>query len=126
MDILEAYDLGTFYWVANLHRPWLTPVVKALTHLGDWQVLTVVTVGAALVFAAARRPRAAAAVAGAALASWALRTAVQNYVGRPRPDVVWRLIELPSQPSFPSGHALSSMAIYGALGLTWAKYLRRG
>ena len=52
------------------------------------------------------------------LAGMPLSDGVKLLVGRPRPDVPWRLIDLPHSPSFPSGHALESTIVYGGLALT--------
>ena len=48
----------------------------------------------------------------------------KDVVNRKRPDVPWRIVALPKTPSFPSGHALDSMALYGAAALTIGRRLR--
>ena len=49
----------------------------------------------------------------------------KDLVGRKRPEVAWRVGDLPESPSFPSGHSLESMTLYGALGLAAGRRLRR-
>jgi undecaprenyl-diphosphatase len=125
MNALEAYDLGTLYYLGSLHRPWLDEAARAVTWLGNNGTLAVVVVLAALAFVLLRRRRAGLAIVAASLAAWGLEYGVKRLVGRPRPDVAWRLIDLPASPSFPSGHALVSMAVYGTLGLLIAREVRR-
>jgi undecaprenyl-diphosphatase len=122
---LEAFDLGTLYFFGSLHRPWLDHAVLTWTHLGDLRTLALVAVFAALLFGAFRRPRAGGALVAAGLLAWALEWGVKRLVGRPRPQVAWQLLAPPDDPSFPSGHALCSMAVYGGLGLLLSRATRR-
>ena len=124
MNTIEAYDLGILYYFGSLHRPWLDEAALAVTWLGNTRTLAVVVALAALVFVLVRRRRAGMAIVAASLAAWWLEYGVKRLVGRPRPDVAWRLIDLPGSPSFPSGHALVSMAVYGSLGLLSARTIR--
>src|ERR1700722_17474097 len=117
MEALEAHDLGTLYFFGSLHRPWLDPIVVCFTHLGDSPALVVVVLAAVGLFLLLRRPRLAGIIVLVSLLSWGVEWAAKHLVYRPRPDVVWRLVSMPSEPSFPSGHSLCSMAIYGCIGL---------
>jgi undecaprenyl-diphosphatase len=123
VSFVEGYDLGVLYWVGSWHRPWLDPVVVQLTLLGSLAFLTTVVLAVGALFVLRRRPVRAAALAGAGVLAWAVESAVKALVGRPRPAVAWRLVELPNEPGFPSGHALCSMAVYGALALIVARSL---
>ncbi|MFO0929499.1 MAG: phosphatase PAP2 family protein [Gemmataceae bacterium] len=64
-------------------------------------------------------------LAAVAVASFVVQYGVKGLVDRPRPAVAWRLIALPNEPSFPSGHALSPTAIYLTAALLLARELRR-
>jgi undecaprenyl-diphosphatase len=125
MDFLEAYDLGTLYFVGGLHRPWLNPLVLALTHFGDNLTLLLVVVTAALFFLLRRRRLTAAVLVVNLLAANLIEVGFKHLVRRPRPEVVWRLVDLPPLaplgPGFPSGHALRSMVVYALLGLIVAR-----
>jgi undecaprenyl-diphosphatase len=125
METLEAYDSGLLYWFESLHRPWLTPVVKALTHLGDFALLGPLALVMTFGFVLARRPRLAAGFALICLSALGLEYGVKYLVRRPRPDVAWRLIPLPKEPSFPSGHSLCAMTIYPAWALLVGRLIRR-
>lgn len=112
MGILEAYDLGILYWFGSLHRPWLDSLVRAWTHLGDFVLLGSLTTLVFVFFLATRRYRLAGVLALVGLSSLVVEWGVKLLVQRPRPNVSWRLIDLPNEPSFPSGHSLCSMALY--------------
>jgi undecaprenyl-diphosphatase len=126
MDSLEAFDLGFLYWFGHLHRPWLDRAAEVVTPLGDPWVLFGVGVLSVVGFLAARRPRGAAVMAVTGILAWLLEWMTKLFVCRQRPDVVWRLIRLPNEFSFPSGHALVGMAMYGALGLILSRHVRPG
>jgi undecaprenyl-diphosphatase len=116
-----AKDLGTLFWFERLHRPWLDGFMLDVTHLGDTQTVLLASLIAATLLAAARRVATAAIVVGALLLGLAISESVKPVVNRTRPDVAWRLAELPRSPSFPSGHSLCSMALYGGLGLVLSR-----
>jgi undecaprenyl-diphosphatase len=122
---LEAYDLGMLYWFNSWRSPWLNSTLTTLTHLGDAITLVSVSVLGAGLLLWLRRPRLAAVLVGIGLLSWGLEWSVKRMVDRPRPDLAARLAEPPDNPSFPSGHALCSMAIYGTLALMLGRVRRR-
>jgi undecaprenyl-diphosphatase len=64
-------------------------------------------------------------IAAAVAAGFLYANGVKALVGRPRPDVPWRLIALPTSSSFPSGHAADSMTAYASLALIAGRRLRR-
>ena len=125
MNIVEWLDRGAESFVVALHRPWLNAILTAATHLGDRSVLAAVMVAAPVALVLHRRRRTAQILVIAALAGFPLSEGVKVLVQRPRPDVPWRLIDLPTSWSMPSGHALESMAVYGSAGLTVGACLRR-
>lgn len=49
--------------------------------------------------------------------AWFLNELLKNAIGRPRPDISFALIEKPASLSFPSGHALLGMTLYGTLAM---------
>jgi undecaprenyl-diphosphatase len=132
VDLIEALDQGTRDWVLA-HRPdWLTAVMRGVTYLGERSLLGVlvaaVLLGVLLTWLVWRRRypwpvwrdlfRCAALVLAAALASFVLVEGTKRLVARPRPPAA--TASDPGGPasfSFPSGHALSSAAVYGTLAL---------
>jgi undecaprenyl-diphosphatase len=126
MEALQAYDLGILYFFGSLHRPRLDPVVLALSHLGDLLVVLGVAVAAAGAFLLLRRPRFAGIIILVAVLAPMLEQAAKLAVQRERPQVNWCLVHpLPDDSSFPSGHALRAMAVYGCIGLLAERLLPR-
>lgn len=117
MDWLIALDRALLYGAGAQQRPWLTPLMLALSRLGDFLTLTVLVAVGVLVFRRFGRPREGRGLLVAGLLCLALDMALKFTVGRERPDVVWRVVDLPKYPSYPSGHAMAGLAVYGLLGV---------
>lgn len=106
---LDETLAGHFY---DLRTAGLTVLAKAVTVLGNWYSITVVCVILLIVPAVRREWGIPTAVV--ALITNMVRAIVKALVARPRPDIVYHLIEEHSS-SFPSGHAVTSIAVYGLL-----------
>ena len=106
---------------------WVDRLAIAATTAGNGATLAVVAVGAALVLLGSRRPR-AALFCIATLAGIPLNVLIKNLVGRVRPtsevvDVILPAVGL----SYPSGHAMASVMVYGFLALmAWIHIVRAG
>jgi len=96
--------------VISTRSDWLTPVMKAITYMGNWQTITVIC----LILLAFRKTRLTYGVPlsiGALFVSLANK-GIKAIVMRPRPDQAMFLIEQGGW-SFPSGHSITSMFFYG-------------
>jgi len=101
-----------------LHRhatPALDVVMNAITTLGATPVLAVVVLGAAVALLRIRRVREAAFLVAVSVGSALLTEALKRAFARPRPTLPWAATL--NSYSFPSGHALGSLACYFALAL---------
>jgi len=121
-------DDATLDAVVQIRTPLLTDVVVAATHLGGAVATTAVAVVAALALLRASRPVDAMFVGGAMLTVWPVMTLLKNVVGRPRPPMPERLLDLQTL-SFPSGHAMTTAALATVLAVvawrTWPPGDRR-
>jgi membrane-associated phospholipid phosphatase len=101
----------------RLRRPWLTPLVRSYSRLGNYG-LGWMAAGVA-VGAAKGSPRLAAELPAVVLAAFGLNVAVKRAVGRSRPlsdAVTPHLINAPGSSSFPSTHAATAAAGAVAIG----------
>jgi undecaprenyl-diphosphatase len=121
MNFLESWDLGGSYGMELLHRPWLTKVMHFITAMGTTHVLAVVALLSFLFFLFIGRWRTGVCVLAAFLLAYGIEHAAKPWVSRPRPDLKWvEDQDKTKSPSFPSGHALLSMALYGSIALSVA------
>lgn len=114
-----SVDGTVVVWLHTHATGFTTGLLSTVTRLGGAQVLLAVTLVAALVLLL-RRQVAHAALMGAALAggeglNWALKAAFE----RPRPSFSDPLATAAGF-SFPSGHAMVSVTVYGALAFVAA------
>jgi len=103
----------------------VTGALRSISWLGRAPVLAVVVVGASLDLLRRHQRRLAAFLVLTAAGGGLLSTAVKLAVDRPRP-VVDHPVATAFGSSFPSGHALASVVVYGALLLTFLPLVPRG
>ena len=101
-----AFDSDAFAAASDLRAPWLTATARAITTLGLIAIVgPVLVLGAGLLNARRHRTRAAAIVAGGALA-WIAVWITKTLVDRPRPS---RPLVHTAGQSYPSAHAANSV-----------------
>ena len=120
--LLLLWDEPIQRFVEDARTSWATVVVRRISFLGS--TVVVLALGAVLAAAAWRRCRAVAvAVIIATLCRPLLEFTVKALVDRDRPDLE-RLVP-GNGPSFPSGHVMASVALWGLVPLVVALYTRR-
>jgi undecaprenyl-diphosphatase len=121
MNFLEAWDIGIRDGLEPMHRPWLTHLMRFISALGNNEVLAVVALLSMVFFIFIGHWRTGLCLVAAGLLGYGIEHTVKPWVNRPRPDVKWvEPQDKKTTPSFPSGHALLTMAVYGSLGLSLA------
>ncbi len=125
MEHIQAVDMDALTWFGNQHSTAGNAMMKACTHLGDKSfVLAAAIVLALILYFLAGRRRTALIFLAASLLGLGVGQCAKYLIQRPRPDVDWRLIHRPDSTSFPSGHSIGSMALYGTFALLAARHLR--
>jgi undecaprenyl-diphosphatase len=114
--LVSSVDVSVSRWVVEAQPPWLTRVAFLLTQLGNGPVLAVIAAGVSVALFFARHRALSLYVAVSALGAGGLNTVLKLLFARERPDQLWHLAST-SGYSFPSGHAMASAAIYGAIAL---------
>jgi undecaprenyl-diphosphatase len=107
-------------WLHGRATEPLTDVFRAITRLGNFITLFAVTLVAVVIFWRRRERIDAAFVALAALGAQVLSTGMKLGFRRDRPFFPDPLAT-ESTFSFPSGHALVSLAVYGSIALVLAR-----
>lgn len=100
--------------IRGLDAPLADAVMAAITHAGGRPFLTVVVVVTAVIAARRRYWRGAWVVIGNALVIGALSMILKELYARERPAFA-PVIPLPESYSFPSGHAIGALGVYGAV-----------
>lgn len=108
----------------GLANPTLDEVMSALTDLGSTIIVVPVLVAAIAWLLWQGYRRHAVFLAVAVVGSFVLNETLKLIFHRPRPQLAWATIV--PEYSFPSGHAMNSLVVYGALAvIVWAIAGRR-
>lgn len=107
-----SFDDPVREFIYSLRSDALTVIMKIITYMGNWQAVTLLCI----VLLAIKKTRCTYGipVAAGAIFVTVLNKIIKSIVTRPRPDVSLHLIEQGGM-SFPSGHAITSMFVYGML-----------
>ena len=114
--LTTGFDDALLFWMHRHQAPWLTALAKGLAFMGSPPVIVSIAVVGALIGVFWRKVRGAAwtlpiAVIGAGL----IIQGVKMEFRRPRPTLFHPLLHETGY-SFPSGHSLISIVVYGLLG----------
>ncbi len=119
----QAADEAALRWIAARHTPPLDTVALQLTYLGATSVVAMTLLVASTLLWMGRHRWSVALLWTAVLGNAALNTALKLAFARPRPTVFpFRISGIgESASSFPSGHAMSSVVVYGTLAYLVAR-----
>ncbi|MGI5971154.1 MAG: phosphatase PAP2 family protein [Oscillospiraceae bacterium] len=123
---LWELDSAVVLWMQSVRQPWLDPIMKALSILGDAGAVWI-AISLLLLFFKRYRRTGLLALISLAFCFAIANLMMKNLVARPRPyDAIpglTILVKRLSDYSFPSGHACSSFAAAPALsegtGRSW-------
>jgi membrane-associated phospholipid phosphatase len=122
---MEALDRRIVEVLSGLDWPLVTPVMKLLSATNEIGFV-LIAVGVATV---TRRPWLPVLTLMAIVVAGRVDAVLKALIARPRPPLsdphVHPLVALPSDPSMPSGHALTSFTCAVVIGM-WAPRLRTG
>jgi undecaprenyl-diphosphatase len=115
-----AWDGPVMLGLHRLSRPWLDTLFYAVTRTGD--ILIAIPVLAMFIYLWRRSEKVTAALYVAAVIAFPLVSlVVKNQFARPRQQLFPPLVDEQTY-SFPSGHSLTAMAVYGlAAVLLWQR-----
>lgn len=107
-----GFDTSIREWFYGLRGPVQNAVLIFITYLGNWQ--SVVVVCLMLLGTGNTRIKYGVPTAITAVCSTVIYKLVKMAFARPRPDLAVRIIEQGGF-SFPSGHSMNSLVVYGLL-----------
>lgn len=122
-DVVEnealPFDRPVMMWLHDATTSWLTMLMEIVTPLGGVVVVPVIATVAAIVLWRRGARRNATLLAATVIGSTLLNSALKAIFRRRRPDF-WEHLVTENSYSFPSGHAMATMALAAALVvLTW-------
>jgi undecaprenyl-diphosphatase len=121
---IERFDATVTTAVQAWRSPALTAFFVAITSLANAGVVWAVATVLVLVLVFARRWSSVGLVLLAVGFGTLFGSVVKLEVARPRPPLANMLVPLPSGYSFPSGHALAGLELYGVLAFLAVRELR--
>lgn len=111
----QAFDTRILLAIERIHTPLLDRVMLAITFIGDPTVLLVICLGFGIWLLKQGRRATTTTLGVAVVGSIVLNFLLKNLFGRARPELWNRIVDV-GYYSFPSGHAMVSLVIYGLIG----------
>jgi undecaprenyl-diphosphatase len=111
----QAFDQSILLALRRLHTPLLNQVMIGVTSVGEPSVLLIVALSLGIWLLLKRRRPEAITVGVAAVGALGLNYWIKELFRRARPPL-WEHVISVTQYSFPSGHAMMSMVMYGLSG----------
>ncbi|MGB3199925.1 MAG: phosphatase PAP2 family protein [Nodosilinea sp.] len=115
-DVLEqeafAVDETILLWINGFANPALDQIMLTTTHLGDPEIVVPLTCIGVIWLWWRWRWRVAAIFAITCIGGAVLSTGFKLFFGKARPEL-WSQLITETSYSFPSGHALGAMVLYG-------------
>lgn len=127
-EVLEAesyaFDTNILLTVRSWHSPLLDIAMLGITFIGDPLVLLIICLILGAWLVRRKQKSEATTLAVAAIGAIGLNVLLKQLFSRDRPALWDRVVDV-GQYSFPSGHAMVSMVIYGFIGYILATRYRR-
>ncbi|MEG4585581.1 phosphatase PAP2 family protein [Microcoleus sp. MOSTC5] len=118
-EVLEkesyAFDTSILLALRKLHTPLRDQIMLGFTFLGEPNLLLVICLMLGIVLVARNHRSEATTIAFAGAGAIGLNLLLKKLFARARPQLWERVVDVKFY-SFPSGHAMISMVIYGLLG----------
>jgi membrane-associated phospholipid phosphatase len=117
----QAFDTAILQRIAQWHSPLLDNLAIAITFLGEPSLLVLIGTIGGLILLVRRKWIEAGVFAIAAGGATGLNFWLKAVFERARPELWDRIIDV-SYNSFPSGHAMISLVVWGAIAYDLARY----
>jgi undecaprenyl-diphosphatase len=116
----QRFDERVLDWLSGFRGPFLDEAALEITSLGNGIVLIALVLVASVFLWQTNHRWSVYLLIIAALGGKFLNTVLKQYFDRPRPTIVDH-IDVVHSMSFPSGHAMSSLVVYGSVAYLVAR-----
>jgi membrane-associated phospholipid phosphatase len=118
---VQSFDESILRWAGDLRTPFLNMMMVDITALGGLALTIVLGLLSIFLFLLARDPAAAIHLALTATGGFFISIWTKGLIARPRPNIIPQLVHA-SGFSYPSGHAITSSAIYLTMAILAARH----
>ncbi|WP_088891532.1 phosphatase PAP2 family protein [Leptolyngbya ohadii] len=127
-EILErenfAFNTSFLNWLHQYTNPTLDRLMLGITHLGDPPIVMPIFITVLIILWLRQYRQEAQIFLIAGIGATILNNALKLYFRNPRP-ALWTRIITETSYSFPSGHALGSIVLYGMIAFLLARHFPR-
>ena len=116
----SGFDNAVMEFFYGIRKPGLDTLMELITYMANWE--TIVIICLLLICFPQTRRKAGISVSIASLLSTLVKAVIKTAVARPRPEESFFLIEQ-SGFAYPSGHAMTGMAVYLLLLVLTREYI---
>ena len=120
---VQTFDEGILKWVETLRTPFLSMMMLDVTALGGLALTIVLGLLSIALFLLAKDPAAAIHLAITSVGGFMISIWTKGIIARPRPSIIPQLIHA-SGFSYPSGHAITSSAIYLTMAILACRHFK--
>lgn len=118
---VQSFDESILRWAGDLRTPFLNMMMVDITALGGLALTIVLGLLSITLFLLARDPAAAIHLALTATGGFFISIWTKGLIARPRPNIIPQLVHA-SGFSYPSGHAITSSAIYLTMAILASRH----
>lgn len=123
---VQSFDLRLSLAIQSTHGLFLDRIMEGFTYLGSIGTVLIVVAVAVVFFLKVKKGKTAGIII-VSLLSYPVNVIIKNFIERNRPySSIVRVLSPNSGFSFPSGHAMISMTVYGIIAYLLWVYLKEG
>lgn len=120
---VQNFDESILKWIETIRTPFWNSMMLDVTALGGLALTVVLGLLAVAVFLLAKDPMAAIHLTLTSAGGFFISTWTKSFISRPRPSIIPQLIHA-SGFSYPSGHSITSAAIYLTMAILACRHFK--
>jgi undecaprenyl-diphosphatase len=120
---VQSFDESILKWIETIRTPFMNSMMLDVTALGGLALTVVLGLLAVVVFLLANDAAAALHLTLTSAGGFYISTLTKSIISRPRPSIIPQLIHA-SGFSYPSGHSITSAAIYLTMAILACRHFK--